>query len=66
MPPLPMHALLVLKIVNYAGMCRSRASEAQRLFGLLAQEGDEVISVLGLLQAAEGHLCARNVLLWVL
>jgi hypothetical protein len=45
---------------------RSRVSSAQRLFGLLAQEGDEIISVLGLLQATESHLGAGNVLLWVL
>ena len=37
-----------------------------RLFGLLAEEGDQVISVLGLLETAEGHLGARNVLLRVL
>jgi hypothetical protein len=37
-----------------------------RLFGLLAQEGNEIISVLRLLQATESHLCAGNVLLWVL
>jgi hypothetical protein len=38
----------------------------KRLFGLLPQEGDEVVSVLGLLEAAKGHLCAGNVLLGVL
>ena len=35
------------------------------LFGLFLEEGDEVVSVLGLLETAEGHLGARNVLLGV-
>lgn len=37
-----------------------------RLFGLVLEEGDEVVSVLGLLETAEGHLGTRNVLLGVL
>jgi hypothetical protein len=37
----------------------------ESLFGLLLEEGDEVVSVLGLLQATEGHLGAGNVLLGV-
>ena len=36
------------------------------LLGLLAEEGDEVVAVLGLLQTAESHLGAGNVLLGVL
>jgi len=36
------------------------------LFRLLTEEGDEVVPVLGLLQATKGHLRARNVLLRVL
>lgn len=35
------------------------------LFGLIAEEGDEVVAVLGLLETAEGHLGAGNVLLRV-
>ena len=37
-----------------------------RLFGLLLKEGDEVVTVLGLLETTEGHLGARDVLLGVL
>ena len=37
-----------------------------RLFGLLLEEGDEVVAVLGLLETTEGHLGTRNVLLGVL
>lgn len=37
-----------------------------RLLGLVAEEGDEVVPVLGLLETTEGHLGARNVLLGVL
>ena len=36
------------------------------LFGLLLQEGDEVVAVLVLLETAKGHLGAGNVLLGVL
>jgi hypothetical protein len=39
---------------------------AKRLFGLLLEEGDQVVTVLGLLEATEGHLGAGNVLLGVL
>jgi len=39
---------------------------AKRLFGVLAQEGDEVVAVLVLLETTEGHLGAGNVLLGVL
>lgn len=37
-----------------------------RLFGLLLEEGDQVISVLGLLETTKGHLGTGNVLLGVL
>ena len=37
-----------------------------RLLGLVLEEGDEVVAVLGLLEATEGPLGARNVLLGVL
>ena len=37
-----------------------------RLFGLGLEEGDEVVAVLGLLEATEGHLGAGDVLLGVL
>ena len=37
-----------------------------RLFGLLLEEGDEVVAVLGLLETTESHLGARDVLLGVL
>jgi hypothetical protein len=39
---------------------------AKRLFGLLLEEGDQVVTVLGLLEATESHLGAGNVLLGVL
>jgi len=39
---------------------------ARRLFGLLLEEGDQVIAVLWLLETTEGHLGARNVFLGVL
>jgi len=37
-----------------------------RLLGLLAEEGDQVVPVLALLEATEGHLGAGDVLLRVL
>ena len=37
-----------------------------RLCGLVLEVGDEIVAVLGLLQATEGHLGAGNVLLGVL
>jgi hypothetical protein len=37
-----------------------------RLFGLVLEEGDQVVAVLGLLETTEGHLGAGNVLLGVL
>jgi len=37
-----------------------------RLLGLLLEVGDEVVAVLGLLETAEGHLGAGDVLLGVL
>lgn len=43
-----------------------RPRARRRLFGLLLEEGDEVVPVLGLLEATEGHLGAGNVLLGVL
>jgi len=42
------------------------ACVARRLFGLLLEEGDQVVAVLGLLEAAESHLGAGDVLLGVL
>jgi hypothetical protein len=39
---------------------------AKRLFGLLLEEGDQVVTVLGLLETTEGHLGTGNVLLGVL
>ena len=42
------------------------ARVAMRLFGLLLEEGDQVVAVLGLLETTEGHLGAGNVLLGVL
>lgn len=38
----------------------------ERLFGLLLEEGDEVVTVLGLLETTESHLGTRDVLLGVL
>jgi hypothetical protein len=38
----------------------------KRLFGLVLEEGDQVVTVLGLLETTEGHLGAGNVLLGVL
>jgi hypothetical protein len=37
-----------------------------RLFGLLLEEADQVVPVLGLLETAKGHLGAGNILLGVL
>lgn len=37
-----------------------------RLCGLVLEEGDQVVAVLGLLETTEGHLGTRNVLLGVL
>jgi hypothetical protein len=42
------------------------AQVAMRLFGLVLEEGDQVVAVLGLLETTEGHLGAGNVLLGVL
>lgn len=39
---------------------------AMRLFGLLLEEGDQVVAVLGLLETTKGHLGTGNVLLGVL
>jgi hypothetical protein len=39
---------------------------AKGLCGLVLEEGDQVIAVLGLLETTKGHLGARNVLLGVL
>lgn len=36
------------------------------LSGRVLEEGNEVVSVLGLLETSEGHLGTGNVLLWVL
>ena len=36
------------------------------LFGLFAEESDQVVAVLGLLKTTEGHLGAGNVFLGVL
>ena len=41
-------------------------SNAERLLGLVLEEGDEVVTVLGLLETTEGHLGAGDVLLGVL
>lgn len=38
----------------------------ERLFGLVLEEGDEVVAVLGLLETTKGHLGTGNVLLGVL
>jgi hypothetical protein len=38
----------------------------EHLLGLVLEEGDQVVAVLVLLETAEGHLGARDVLLWVL
>jgi hypothetical protein len=39
---------------------------AKGLCGLVLEEGDQVVAVLGLLETTEGHLGARDVLLGVL
>jgi hypothetical protein len=36
------------------------------LGGGLLQVGNDILAILGLLEAGESHLCAWNVLLWVL
>jgi hypothetical protein len=38
----------------------------ERLFGLILEEGDEIVAVLGLLETAERHLGTGNVLFGVL
>lgn len=48
------------------GCIGTRYHRRRRLLSLLSQKGDEVVAVLGLLQATEGHLGAGNVLLGVL
>lgn len=47
-------------------MREKRSEGVKRLFGLLLEEGDEVVAVLGLLETTKGHLGTRNVLLGVL
>jgi len=42
------------------------AQVAMRLFGLLLEEGDQVVAILWLLETTEGHLSTGNVLLGVL
>lgn len=52
---------------SYRGRTEQDAAiVVRRLCGLLLEEGDEVVAVLGLLETAEGHLGAGNVLLGVL
>jgi hypothetical protein len=41
-------------------------AQARRLLGLVLKEGDEVVSVLGLLETTKGHLGTGDVLLGVL
>jgi len=43
-----------------------RSYYERRLFGLLSEEGDQVVTVLGLLETTESHLGSGNVLLGVL
>ena len=43
-----------------------RSYNERRLFGLLSKEGDQVVTVLGLLKTTESHLGSGNVLLGVL
>ena len=43
-----------------------RSYDERRLFGLLGEEGDQVVTVLGLLETTESHLGSGNVLLGVL
>jgi len=51
---------------NRVRLVIGRGQGGLRLFlGLLAQPGDQIISVLALLETTEGHLGARNVFLWV-
>jgi len=58
------------KPAKIRGLCleknRTRPTRVQRLLGLILEERDEIIAVLGLLEAAKGHLSTRNVLLGVL
>ena len=54
-------------MTNGIGVCAKVGRRLiDRLLGLLAQEGDQVVSVLGLLEATECHLSAGDVLLGVL
>jgi len=52
----------VVVVVDLEGRCGGWV----RLFGLLAQEGDQIIPILALLQTTESHLRAGDVLLGVL
>lgn len=45
---------------------RTKRKKKDNLLGLFAQKGNEVISVLALLQATKSHLGARNVFLGIL
>lgn len=45
---------------------REASEDMERLFGLLLEEGDEVVTVLGLLETTKGHLGTGDVLLGVL
>lgn len=48
------------------GESKESMRRGERLLGLVLEESDEVVSVLGLLEATEGHLGAGDVLLGVL
>jgi len=53
-------------LTEHAGVRRRERSKIPRLLGSLLEVGDEVIPVLGLLQASERHLGTRDVLFRVL
>jgi len=57
---------IVWSIESHARNERMPDPRMGHLFGLVAEEGNEIVSVLALLQTTKGHLRAGNVFLWVL
>ena len=51
---------------HVGGESKENMRTRRRLLGLVLEEGDEVVSVLGLLETTEGHLGTGDVLLGVL
>jgi hypothetical protein len=54
------------EIIGFADKAKRVSGEKGHLLGLVLEEGDQVVAVLWLLEATEGHLGAGDVLLGVL